>query len=175
MSPAATETIVPVTALVLPLLVGLVLTIGGAASLGAHGRATAAALPWLRVATGVVLLVSSGAVFTIAALGAVALCVAALVAALDAFGRDSDLGAARLAGAAALLTVAVVTAIEGLLGVGGIAEHLARFELRDLSWAAALVGVLAVCSLLQLGATRPRRRAASAAADRVEDGAPQAL
>ncbi|KQQ05976.1 MULTISPECIES: hypothetical protein [unclassified Rathayibacter] len=158
MPPAAPETLIPVTALVFPLTVGLALLVGGIAALRSPARGGGPLPPSLRIATGAALLLAGGAAFTVAALGAVALCTTALVVAFSTYGRTRapSAGAARLAGAAALLTFATVTALEGLLGFGGVAAHLSRFDLRDLSWAAALLGVLAVSSLLQLGATRSR-------------------
>lgn len=151
----------PAAALVFPLLVAIaLLASGGSTLLGTRRgptRADGAAdggslLPWIRIACGLVLLVSSGAAFSVGALLAVALCASALWSALTAYSRRSHQGAAtRVAGAAALLAFAAVTAAEGLLGYEGVAPQLSGFELRDLSWAAATIGVLVVSILLQLG------------------------
>ncbi|SMH48553.1 hypothetical protein SAMN06295885_3063 [Rathayibacter oskolensis] len=166
MPPEAQEAVLPVTALVFPLLVGLVLTAGGAAALLAREPVSAEGphdpirelLPWLRIGTGVALLLSVGTAFAIAAILAVVLCSDGLRSALESFSRaaaPAPTESIRVAGASALLTFAVIGALEGLLGFDGIASHLARFDLRDLSWAAALVSVLTITILLQAGASEP--------------------
>ncbi|WKK72680.1 hypothetical protein Q0F99_07045 [Rathayibacter oskolensis] len=160
MSTTASETLLPATALVLPLLLGVSLLVGGVAGLLPPGRPGGPLLPWLRIAVGAALILSDGEAFIVAAFAAVLLCSAALAAAFGSYGRaaEAPTGAARLAGAAALATVAAISAVEGLLGFDGVTAHFSRFDLRDLSWAAALVGVLAVSSLLQLAAVRPAPR-----------------
>ncbi|KZX21983.1 hypothetical protein [Rathayibacter tanaceti] len=126
-----------------------------AAGLGDAGlaRGPAIALAALRIAAGALLLVSSGPTYTAAALVAALLCALALLGALRAFAQAPEEEAqtpATVAAAAALLAFATAAAAQGILGFTGVPAHLGLFDHRDLSWAAALVGVLAACSLLQL-------------------------
>jgi hypothetical protein len=167
----------PAAALVFPLLVAIALLASGGSALLSHrrraGEAVGSLLPWIRVACGLVLLVSSGGTFSVCALLAVALCASALWSALTAYSHRSHQGsAARVAGAAALLAFAAVTAAEGLLGYEGVSPQLSGFELRDLSWAAATIGVLVVSILLQRGRADPPPAASIASHT---DGAPAAL
>lgn len=146
----------PPAALVFPLVVAVALIASGASTLIADRRhrqeEVGTPLPWIRVTSGLVLLVSSGTAFSVSALVALVLCGAALWSALADYSRYSlPGGARRVAGSAALVASGVVTVASDLIGYDGVAAQLARFELHDLSWAAATVVVLAVSVLLQLG------------------------
>lgn len=112
----------------------------------------------LRIVVGVLLLVTAGPAYTTAAMVAVALCALALAGALRAFARTSEDPApspAAVAAAAALLAFATASAAQGILGFTGIPAQFMRLDQRDLNWAAALIGVLAACSLLQLARRNP--------------------
>ncbi|AZZ56509.1 hypothetical protein [Rathayibacter iranicus] len=107
----------------------------------------------LRIVAGVLLLVTAGPAYTTAAMVAVALCAFGLAGALRAFASTSVEPApspAAVAAAAALLAFATASTAQGILGFTGIPAQLMRLDQRDLNWAAALVGVLAACTLLQL-------------------------
>jgi len=174
MSTLTSDIALPAAALVFPLLLGAVLVVTGAAALLSREAPAPSPtahpleelLPWMRVVVGALLLTSSGTTFALTAILATIATASALGGALEGFSRGTGrlrTGAVRVAGQAALLAVSCVTAIEGVFGFDGVPAHLARFDLRDLSWAAALIGVVVVSSLLQHGASGDVRRAESTA------------
>ncbi|PPG66276.1 hypothetical protein C5C31_08290 [Rathayibacter rathayi] len=123
----------------------------------------------LQIVVGCLLLLAAGPAYTTAALIAAGLCALSLAAALRVFilgEEDTPAAPAPVAAASALLAFATAAAAQGILGFTGIPAYLLRFDPRDLTWAAALVGVLAACSLLQFArsaaptppATPPARR-----------------
>lgn len=160
----------PAAALVFPLVIGATLIASGRGALLADRRGTdhtEALLSWLRIACGLVLLGSSGAVFQVCAVAALVLSASSLRTALIDYSRLSAQGSAtRVAATAALLAFAAATVASGLLGYNGISAQLARFDLNDLSWVGAMIGVLAVSGLLQLG--RSTAAAATSAATAAE-------
>ncbi|PPI25901.1 hypothetical protein [Rathayibacter sp. AY1B5] len=98
-------------------------------------------------------LLAAGPAYTAAALVAAALCALALARAVRRFAQDPEGDPptpAAVAATAALLAFATVAAAQGILGFTGVPAHLRGFDQQDLSWAAALVGVVAACGLLQL-------------------------
>lgn len=163
----------PAAALVFPLVIGATLIASGRGVLLAERSGTDhadALLSWLRIACGLMLLGSSGAVFQVCAVAALVLTASSLRSALVDYSRHSARGgAARVAAAAALLAFAAATVASGLLGYDGVGAQLARFDLDDLSWVGAMIGVLAVSGLLQLG------RSTGASAATATEGAPTVI
>ncbi|PPF69818.1 hypothetical protein C5C18_01860 [Rathayibacter tritici] len=130
----------------------LALALGGGRPVPAHPTSRIARAG-LQIVVGCLLLLAAGPAYTTAALIAAGLCALSLAAALRGFvlgGEDTPAAPAPVAAASALLAFATAAAAQGILGFTGIPAQLLRFDPQDLSWAAALVGVLAACTLLQL-------------------------
>ncbi|PPG65805.1 hypothetical protein C5C59_16910, partial [Rathayibacter sp. AY1F4] len=134
---------------------------------GARGCSAPGVLPaCLRVVVGALLLLAAGPAYTAAALVAAALCALALAHAVRRFAQGSEDDppvCAAVAATAALLAFATVAAAQGILGFTGVPAHLREFDQQDLSWTAALVGVVAACGLLQLAGRAAEPVAAPAA------------
>jgi hypothetical protein len=134
---------------------------------GARGCSAPGVLPaCLRVVVGALLLSAAGPAYTAAALVAAALCALALAHAVRRFAQDSEGDPptpAAVAATAAMLAFATVAAAQGILGFTGVPAHVREFDQQDLSWAAALVGVVAACGLLQLAGRAAEPVAAPAA------------
>ncbi|MBF4461162.1 MULTISPECIES: hypothetical protein [unclassified Rathayibacter] len=161
----------PTASLVLPLLVGCTLVVGGGCawrSARAERRARGGPsldpgtlLSALAVVVGALLLFVSGPTLALVALVAAALCGLGVVDALRTFARPTGRGivaeAAPVAASAALFALAVVSAAASITVGQGAVSLLLLFDLRDISWAAALATAVAATSLLHLAASGRHR------------------